>query len=125
MLSIFTELPQFSFQQNVADALVGDENTPVELVQGTLKIQALNAGIFIGTTYERLEGSQSFRVNLRGPIRKCISSGAINAPAYVKMTANGLAAANSGDKACGIAIYPYVAAQNDIVSYIQTDCVMP
>jgi hypothetical protein len=125
MLSIYTELSVFSFKENVTDALVGLENTPVELVAGTLNIQALNAGIYIGTTYERLEGSQSFRVNLRGPIRKCIASAAINAPAYVKMVAGGLAAANSGDKACGIAIYPFAAAQNDIVSYIQTDCIMP
>lgn len=125
MLSFYTEFPKYSFKENVADALVGKENYPVELVQGTLNIQLLNAGIFIGTLFERLEGSQSFSVALRGPIRKAISSGAINAPAYVKMTANGLAAANSGDKACGVAIFPYVAAQNDIVSYIQFDCVMP
>ena len=125
MLSLFTDLPVYSFQENVADALVGKENTPVELVAGTLKIQALNAGIYIGDLYERLEGSQAFRVNLRGPIRKCISSGVINTPAYVKMTATGLAAAAQNDKCCGIAIYPPVCALNDIVSYIKTDCVMP
>lgn len=125
MLSLFTEMPQFSFQQNAKDGLVGLENTPVELVAGTLKIQTFNAGIYIGTAYERLEGSQAFRVNLRGPIRKCIAAAAINAPAYVKITSTGVTPANSGDKCVGIAIYPFAAAQNDIVSYIQTDCVMP
>jgi hypothetical protein len=34
-------------------------------------------------------------------------------------------AANSGDKCCGIAVSPKTIAQNDIVSFIQTDCVMP
>ena len=125
MLSLFTDLPQFSFKQNAANALVGLENTPVELVAGTLNIQVLNAGIYIGTAYERLEGSQAFRVNLRGPIRKAISSGALVCPCYVTMTSTGLAAAASGNKCCGIAIYPFNPAQNDIVSYIQTDCVMP
>ncbi len=125
MLSLFTDQSHFSFKQNVKDALVGLENTPVELVAGTLNIQAYNAGIFIGTAYERLEGSQAFKVILRGPIRKCIAASAINAPAYVKISSAGLVAANSGDKCVGIAIYPYVAAQNDIVSYIQTDVVMP
>jgi len=120
-----TETPVFSFKQNVADALVGLEDTPVELAAGTLNIQALAAGILIGTLRERLEGSQSFGVNLRGPIRGCIAGGAINAPAYVKMGATGLVAANSADKICGIAIYPFAAALNDKVSYIQFDAVMP
>ncbi len=125
MLSFYTDLPVFSFKENVTDALVGKEFYPVEIVQGTLNIQLLNAGIYIGETFEKLEGSQAFRVNLRGPIRKCISGGVLAAPCYVKMSANGLVAANSGDKACGIAIFPYNAVQNDIVSFIQFDCVMP
>lgn len=124
-LSFYTDLPQFSFQENVADALLGKEGMPVELVAGTLNIQAFNAGIYIGDLFEKLEGSQAFKVNLRGPIKKAISSGALNTPCYVTMTANGLAAAASGNKCCGIAIYPYVAAQGDFVSYIKTDCVMP
>ena len=118
-------MPQVACTQTVKDALVGLDNTPVELVTGTLNIQALNAGIYIGTAYERLEGSQAFRVNMRGPIRKSISSGALVCPCYVTMTSTGLAAAASGNKCCGIAIYPFTPAQNDIVSYIQTDCVMP
>jgi hypothetical protein len=125
MLSFYTDLPVYSFQENVADALVGKENYPVELVAGTLNIQLLNAGIHIGNMFERLEGSQAVKTILRGPIRKAISSGAIVTPAYVKMTANGLAAAVSGEKCCGIAIFPANVAQNDIASYIQTDCVMP
>lgn len=124
-LSIYTDLPQYSFQENVTDALVGKEGYPVEIVTGTLNIQALNAGIYIGDLFERLEGSQAFRVNLRGPIRKAVSSGALNTPCYVTMTANGLAAAASGNKCAGIAIFPYVCAQGDQVSYIKTDCVMP
>jgi len=126
----FTELPVFSFKENVADALVGKENYPVEIVAGSLNIQAFNAGIYIGDLYERLEGSQSFRVNLRGPIRKAVASAAIDltgGPAYVKMVATGLATAVSGEKCVGIAIYPYskAAAAGDIVSYIKTDCIMP
>jgi hypothetical protein len=124
-LSIYTDLPTYSFQENVADALVGKEGYPVELLPGTLKIQLLNAGIYIGDLFERLEGSQAFGVNLRGPIKKALAGGALNAPAYVKMTANGLVAAGSGDKAHGIVIFPFVCAQGDQVSYIKFDCVMP
>lgn len=122
----YTEFPKESFVENVAAALVGKEGFPVELVDAdTQKIQILNAGIYIGVIFERLEGSGSYLVHTRGPIRKAIASGAINAPAYVKMTATGLAAAGSGDKCCGIAISPKTIAQNDIVSFIATDCVMP
>jgi hypothetical protein len=124
-LSIYTDIPQFSFPQNVADALVGKEGYPVELVAGTLNVQLFNAGIYIGDMFERLEGSQAVGVNLRGPIKKAIAGGALNSPAYVKMTAGGLVAANSADKAHGIVIFPFVCAQNDIVSYIKFDCVMP
>lgn len=125
MLSIYTELPSYSFQQNVADALVGKEGYPLELVQGTLNVQLYNAGIPIGNMFERLEGSQAVRAHLRGPIRKGIAQAAINAPAYVKWVNGGLAPAASGDKACGIAIYPFAAAAGDQVSFIQTDCIMP
>lgn len=124
--SFITEYPKYSFTEAVAAALVGKENYPVEIADADNQtIQLLNAGIHVGTIYERLEGSSAYLVHTRGPIRKCIAGGAINAPAYVKMTANGLAAANSGDKCCGIAISPKVIAQGDIVSFIQTDCVMP
>ena len=124
-LSFYTDLPTYSFASNVADALVGYEGYPVELVAGTMKIQAFNAGIYIGDLFERLEGSQAWKVNLRGPIKKAVSSGALATPCYVTMTANGLAAAVSGNKCAGIAIYPAVCAQGDQVSYIKTDCVMP
>lgn len=124
--AIYTEFPKHSFTENVAAALVGKEGFPVELVDAdTQKIQILAAGIYIGVIFERLEGSSSYMVHTRGPIRKAIASGAINAPAYVKMTATGLAAANSADKICGIAISPKAIAQNDIVSFIQFDGVMP
>lgn len=124
--SFYTEWPKHSFSENVAGALVGKENYPVELVDAdTQKIQILNAGIVIGTISERLEGSSSYLIHTRGPIRKSIAAGAINAPAYVKHTATGLAAAASGDKCHGIAINPKTIAAGDIVSFMQTDCIMP
>lgn len=124
--SFYTEWPKHSFVENVPAALVGKENYPVELVDAdTQKIQLLNAGIHIGTISERLEGSSAYLVHTRGPIRKCIAQSAINAPAYVKMVNGGLAPANSGDKCHGIAISPKTIAVGDIVSFIQTDCVMP
>jgi hypothetical protein len=124
--SFYTEWPKHSFSENVAAALVGKENYPVELVDAdTQKIQILASGILIGTISERLEGSSAYLVHTRGPIRKCIAGGAINAPAYVKMGATGVVAASSGDKCCGIAINPKTIATGDIVSFIQTDCVMP
>lgn len=125
MLSFYTDFPRYSFVENVKDALVGKEGFPVEIVAGTLNIQLLNAGIVIGSLFERLEGSQAFQVRLRGPITKAVAGGAIAAPAYVKWSANGLVAAGSGDKAHGIAIFPYNAIQNDQISFIQFDCVMP
>lgn len=125
MLSFYTEFPKYSFKENVTDALVGKENYPVEIVAGTLNIQLLNAGIVIGSLFERLEGSQAFSVALRGPIRKGIANGNIAAPAYVKWGVGGLVAANSGDKAHGIAIFPYNPIAGDMVSFIQVDCVMP
>lgn len=124
-MSFYTDLPAMSFSENVDGALTGKEGYPVELVQGSLKIQAFNAGIYIGTLFERLEGSSAWKVQLRGRIVKAVAGGAINAPAYVKQSATGLVAANSGDKCVGIAIYPYVIAQGDQVSFIQSDCVMP
>jgi hypothetical protein len=125
-LAFYTELPQFSFEANVPANLVGKEGWPVEMVSAaTQKIQLLNAGIYLGTLHERLEGDVAWRVNLRGPIRKGVANGAINAPAYVKQAASGLVAANSADKAHGIAISPAVIAAGDIISYIQFDCVMP
>ena len=124
--SFHTEFPKHSFVENVAAALVGYENYPVELVDAdTQKIQILNAGIHIGNISERLEGSNAYLVHTRGPIRKSIAASAINAPAYVKMTATGLAAAAQNDKCCGIAISPKTIAAGDIVSYLQTDCIMP
>lgn len=128
--AFYTEWPKEAFTENVAGALVGKENYPVEIAaiaSSTNKptIQLLNAGIYIGTIFERLEGSSSYLVHTRGPIRKSIAGGAINAPAYVKQTANGLVAANSGDKIHGIALAPGVIAQGDIVSFMQFDTVMP
>ena len=128
--AFYTETPKESFVVNVAAALVGKENYPVEIAAvaaSTNKptIQLLNAGIFIGTIRERLEGSSSYLVDLRGPIKKGIANGVINAPAYIKFANGGMVAANSADKAHGIAIAPGVIAAGDIVSYIQTDCVMP
>jgi hypothetical protein len=124
-LSFYTDWPMYSFPENVTDALVGKEGYPVEIVQGSLNIQLYNAGIPIGVMFERLEGSQAVKVHLRGPIRKAITTAALQCPCYVKYAANGLAAGGSGDKCCGIAIYPYNPAINDIVSFIQTDCIMP
>jgi hypothetical protein len=122
----YTEFPKHSFTENVAAALVGKEGYPVELVDAdTQKIQILNAGIYLGVIFERLEGSGSYLVHTRGPIRKAIAGYAINAPAYVKMTATGLQAAAQNDKACGVAISPKAIAVGDIVSYIAFDCVMP
>lgn len=122
----YTEFPKHSFSENVAAALVGKEGFPVELVDAdTQKIQILAAGIWVGVIFERLEGSSSYLVHTRGPIRKAIAGGVINAPAYVKMGATGLVAANSADKCCGIAISPKTIAANDIVSFMQFDCVMP
>ena len=127
--AFYTEWPKEAFKENVAGALVGKENYPVEIAavdsNNRPTIQLFNAGIYIGTIHERLEGSSAYLVHTRGPIRKCLAGGAINAPAYVKQTANGLVAANSGDKICGIAIAPGVIAQGDIVSFIQFDTVMP
>jgi hypothetical protein len=121
-----TEFPKQSFTENVAAALVGKEGYPVELVDAdTQKIQILASGIYLGVIFERLEGSGSYLVHTRGPIRKGIAASAINAPAYVKQSATGLAAANSADKCCGIAIGPKTIAAGDIVSFMATDCVMP
>jgi len=126
MLQDITEFPKESFQANVATDLVGKEYWPVELVDaGTQKIQILTTGIPLGVLYQRLEGSAAWLVHTRGPIRKCIAASAINAPAYVKMTATGLAAASSADKCCGVALSPKTIAQNDIVAFMQFDCVMP
>lgn len=122
----YTEFPKHSFVENVAAALVGKEGYPVELVDAdTQKIQILASGIYLGVIFERLEGSSSYLVHTRGPIRKAIAGGAISAPAYVKMGATGLVAASSSDKCCGVAISPKTIATNDIVSFIQFDCVMP
>jgi hypothetical protein len=125
LMGPYTDVPQYSFKQNVTDALVGKEGQPLELVAGTLNVQLYNAGIPIGVMFERLEGSQAVKVNLRGPIRKAVATGAINSPAYVKWAAGGIAAGGSGDKCCGVAIYPYVCAAGDLVSFIETDCIMP
>ena len=128
MLAFYSDLPQFSFKENVADALVGYEFYPVELAAGTLNIQAYSSGIPIGVLHERLEGSQAFRVNLRGRILKCISASAIavgSLPAYVKMASGGLTTASSSDKCCGIIIGDKAVAVNDIASYIAVDCIMP
>ena len=123
-LSIYTDLPMYSFPQNVKDALVGKEGYPLEIVSGTLNVQLNSSGIPIGVMFERLEGSQTVKVHLRGPIRKGIAGGAISAPSYVAFGSTGLTAvtAGSGNKANGIAIFPYTAATGDIVSFIQTDC---
>lgn len=124
--SFITEYPKYSFKEAVAAALVGKEGLPVEIADADAQtIQILNAGIYVGVIYERLEGSSAYLVHTRGPIRKAIAASAINAPAYVKMTATGLAAANSADKCVGIAISPKTIAANDVVSFVQTDCIMP
>jgi hypothetical protein len=125
MLSFYTDLPTYSFAENVTDALVGKEGYPVEIVPGTLNIQLNNTGIPIGVMFERLEGSQAVKVHLRGCIRKAVSAAALNAPCYVAWSANGLVAGTSGAKCAGIAIYPYNPAVGDIVSFIMTDCIMP
>ena len=127
--AFYTEWPKESFKENVALALVGKENYPVEIAaidsNNKPTIQLLNAGIYIGTIHERLEGSSAYLVHTRGPIRKGIANGVINAPAYIKFANGGMVAAGSGDKCHGIAIAPGVIAAGDIVSFIQTDCVMP
>lgn len=121
-----TEFPKDSFPANVAADLVGKEGYPVELVDAdTRKIQILASGIYIGVLFERLEGSSAWLVHTRGPVRKAVAASGINAPAYVKMTSTGLAAASSADKAHGIAIGPKTIAAGDMVSFIQFDCVMP
>jgi hypothetical protein len=126
-LSFYTELPKFSFKQNVADALDGKEGYGLELIynNGSPNVQLHNAGIYIGNMFERLEGSQAVNVNLRGPIRKGIANAAMVAPCYVKWTAGQLVAGTSGALSCGIAIFPQNIAVGDQVSFIQTDCVMP
>ena len=122
----YTEYPKQSFKQAVSNALVGLEGMPVEIADADAQtIQALSSGIYIGVLFERLEGSQSFLVHTRGPIRKGIAASAINAPAYVKMGTTGLAAASSTEKCCGIAISPKTIAAGDVVSFIACDCIMP
>ncbi|HEY5041305.1 MAG TPA: hypothetical protein VIK53_04825 [Verrucomicrobiae bacterium] len=121
-----TEFPKESFTETTALLLVGKEGYPVEIVDADLAtIQILNSGIYIGVVYERLEGSGAYLIHTRGPIRKAIAGYAISAPAYVKMTATGLEAASSADKACGIAIAPKTIAAGDIVSFMAFDCIMP
>lgn len=126
--AFYTEAPKYSFVENVAAALVGKEGYPVELVDAdTQKIQILASGINLGQIFERLEGSGSYLVHLRGPIRKAIAGGSISAPAYVKMGSTGLVAASSSDKlnGGGIAIAPKTIASGDMVSFIMFDGVMP
>ena len=123
-----TEFAKHSFAANVEADLSSKAGYPVELVDAdTQKIQVLASGICIGVLFERLEGSSAYLVHTRGPIRKAIAASAINAPAYVKMTATGLAAASSTEKTNGggIAISPKTIAAGDMVSFIQVDCVMP
>lgn len=121
-----TEFPKDSFPANVTANLVGMEGYPVEMVDAdTRKIQLLASGIYLGVLFERLEGSAAWLVHTRGPVRKAVAGGAINAPAYVKMGTTGLVAASSADKAHGIALGPKTIATNDIVSYMQFDCIMP
>lgn len=117
-----------SFQEDVADALVGKEGYVVEQVAGKSTIQLYNAGIPIGVLMNRLEGSQSFNVRLigGGGTLRASAGGAINAPAYVKAAAGGqVVAANSGDKCIGIMLSPLVAAQNDVIEIADDRCIMP
>ena len=122
--SFYVDLPRHSFEADVPANLVGKEFWPVEL-KANGKIQLLASGICIGYLRERLEGSNAWQVCMRGPIVKTIAGGAITTPAVVKNSANGVVAASSADKSHGIAIFPPVCAQNDIISMIMVDHVMP
>jgi hypothetical protein len=130
MLSTITEFPKDSFQAAVPANLIGKEGFPVEIVaigQSATTIQLLNAGIYVGVLFERLEGSGAWLVHTRGPIRKAVAAQAMNVangPIYVKMTAAGLVPAVSGDKVCGL-LMSTAAAANSIVSFTQFDTVMP
>jgi len=126
-----TEFPKDSFQAAVPANLVGKNGYPVEILsigQSATTIQLLNAGIYIGTLYENLEGSVSWLVHTRGPVRKAVAAQAMNVtnapPIYVKMTAAGLVPANSGDKACGLLLATAQAA-GSIVSFMAFDAIMP
>ena len=130
-LRYFTEFPKESFQAAVPANLVGKEGWPVEILnlgQSAITIQILNAGIYIGVLRERLEGSVSWLVDTRGPIRKGVAAQAMplanGLPIYVKQSATGLVPANSGDKVCGLLLTPASAA-GSICSFMQFDAVMP
>jgi len=132
MLNTITEFPKDSFSENVSGALVGKEGWPVEIVSiGSSKttVQILASGIYIGVIFERLEGSGAYLVHTRGPIRKSVAAGALalgagGTPIYVKQSATGLVAANSGDKSCGLLMSPASAA-GSIVMFMAFDCIMP
>jgi len=136
MLQAITEFPKDSFQEASSGALVGKEGYPVEILScatalgAKTTIQILNAGIYIGVIFERLEGSGAYLVHTRGPIRKSIAAQALalgnggTTPIYVKQSATGLVPANSGDKVCGLLLYPASAA-GSIVPFMQFDAIMP
>lgn len=125
MMVDYTTLPFASFPENVFGALVGKEGYPVELVAGTLNIQLNNAGIYIGTLFEHLEGSTAWKVQLRGYIAKGYAAEGINAPGFVLAGNGGFTqvATGAGTKAHGIAIFPYVINAGDYFAYISTDCI--
>jgi hypothetical protein len=131
-LRTFTEFPKDSFQAAVPANLIGKEGWPVEILATTASqttVQLLANGIYIGVLRERLEGSVSWLVDTRGPVRKGVAAGALalggaGTPIYIKQSANGLVAANSGDHVCGLLLTPASAA-GSICSFMAFDAIMP
>ena len=78
---------EYSFKSVVSNALVGYEGCPVMGVaqtDGSVQIQLWDGSSrVLGILKERLEGSQAWRVSMRGPVVKVRATAAITALAFV------------------------------------------
>jgi hypothetical protein len=128
MLQTYIDGPYRAFTADVPANLIGMEGYLVEQTAiGTIQLYtATPMRPPVGTLFERLEGSNAWKVRLigKGGTVRMVAGGAITLPAFVKANTGGtVIAASSTNAALGYAIVPdggvaFTAAANDFIEVI-------